>query len=102
LSVCASKPMGGWRQCEDTCRHLTACFGAKQVGLGFLVLPQLAEERRQMVHVASSWRSRGREAKDGRFNCVECDAAEVRPNYPLVVVVFISAHGGILVFYFCI
>jgi hypothetical protein len=53
-----------------------------------------------MVHVASSQRSRGREAKDGRFDGVECDVVEVGPNYPSVVVVFILAHRGILVFCF--
>jgi hypothetical protein len=53
-----------------------------------------------MVHMASSRRSRGREVKDGRFDGVACDAIEVRPNYHSVVVVFISAHRGILVFCF--
>jgi hypothetical protein len=53
-----------------------------------------------MVHMASSQRSRGREVKDGRFDGVGCGVVEVRPNYPLVVVVFISAHMGILVFCF--
>jgi hypothetical protein len=39
-------------------------------------------------------------AKDGRFNDVGCGAVEVGPNYPSVVVVFILAHRGILVFGF--
>jgi hypothetical protein len=52
-----------------------------------------------MVHVASSQRSRGREAKDGQFNGVRCVAVEVGPNYPSVVVVFILAHKGIQVFF---
>jgi hypothetical protein len=55
-----------------------------------------------MVHVASSWRSHGREAKDGSFDGVGCDAAEVGLKYLSVVVVFISTHRGILVFYFYI
>jgi hypothetical protein len=50
------------------------------------------------VHVASSLRSHGREAKDGGIGC---SAVEVGPNYPSVVV-FISTHRGILVFCFCI
>jgi hypothetical protein len=50
--------------------------------------------------VASSRRSCGIEAKDGRFNGVGCGAVEVGPNYPSVVVVFILAHMGILVFGF--
>jgi hypothetical protein len=40
LSVCTSKPMSGWRRCEDTHRHPVACFVVKQVGLGFPSLPQ--------------------------------------------------------------
>jgi hypothetical protein len=67
-----------------------ACFGAKQVGLGFPSFASiLVEERRRIVHVVSSWRSRGREAKDDRFDGVGCDVVEVRPNYPSVVVVLI-------------
>jgi hypothetical protein len=53
-----------------------------------------------MVHVVASWRSSGREVKDGRFNGIGCGTTEVGPNYPSVVVVFISAHRGIIVFYF--
>jgi hypothetical protein len=52
-----------------------------------------------VVHVASSQRLRGSEAKDGRFNSVGCGAAEVRPNYPSLDVIFILAHRGILVFW---
>jgi hypothetical protein len=55
-----------------------------------------------MVHVASSWMSHGGEVKYGWFIGVGCSAVEVGPNYPLVVVVFILAHRGILVFCFCI
>jgi hypothetical protein len=35
LSVCTSKPMRGWRRCEDTGQHLVACFIMNQVRLGF-------------------------------------------------------------------
>jgi hypothetical protein len=45
-----------------------------------------------VVHVASSQRSRESEAKDGRFNGVECGIVEVRPNYPSLVVIFLLAH----------
>jgi hypothetical protein len=75
LLVCASKPMSGWRRCKDTRRHLVACFVAKQVGLGFpSFTSKLMKERRWVVHVASSWRSSGSEAKDGRFDGVRCGA----------------------------
>ena len=53
-----------------------------------------------MVHVASSRRSRGSEAKDGRFDGVGCGAAQVGPNYPSLDVIFLLAHRGILVFWF--
>jgi hypothetical protein len=51
-----------------------------------------------VVHVASSQRSCGSEAKDGRFDGVGCGAVEVKPNYPLLDVIFILAHKDILVF----
>jgi hypothetical protein len=50
--------------------------------------------------MASSRRSRGSEAKDGRFDGVGCGTVEIRPNYPLLDVIFLLAHRGILVFYF--
>jgi hypothetical protein len=53
-----------------------------------------------VVHVASSWRSRGCEAKDGRFDGVGCGAVEVGPNYPSLDVIFFLAHRGIVVFSF--
>jgi hypothetical protein len=74
----------------------------KQVGLGFpSFASKLAEERRQVVHVASSWRSRGSEAKDDRFDDIGCGAVKVEPNYPSLDVIFLLAHMSILVFYFC-
>jgi hypothetical protein len=73
----------------------------KQVGLGFhSFASKLAKEQRWMMHVASSWGPHGREVKDCRFDGVGCGTAKVEPNYPSVVVVFISAHMGILVFCF--
>jgi hypothetical protein len=102
LSVCASKPMSGWGWCEDTRRHPVACFFTKQVGLGFpSFASKLAKVQWRMVHVASSRRSCGSEAKDGRFDGVGCGAAKVGPNYPSLVIVFFLDHRGILVFCFC-
>jgi hypothetical protein len=78
--VCASKPMSGSRQCEDMHRHPTTCFITKQVRLRFpSFASKLVKERRWVVDVASSWRLREREAKDG--------AVGVRPNYPSLVVI---------------
>jgi hypothetical protein len=54
-----------------------------------------------VVHVASSRRSHGSEAKDGWFNGISCSAAEIEPNYHSLAVIFLLAHRGILVFYFC-
>jgi hypothetical protein len=65
LSICASKPMSGRRQCEDMRRHLAACFIMKQVGLGFpSFASKLAKERWMVVHVALLRRTRASEAKD--------------------------------------
>jgi hypothetical protein len=78
--------MSGWRQCDDTRRYLVACFVVKQDRLGFpSFASNLAEERRCVVHMASSRRLRGSEAKDGRFDGIRCCAMEVGPNYRLVV-----------------
>jgi hypothetical protein len=54
------------------------------------------------VHVASSRRSRGSEAKDDRFDIVECGVVEVGPNYPSLVKIFLFVHIDILVFWFLI
>jgi hypothetical protein len=54
------------------------------------------------VHVASSRRSHGSEAKDDRFDIVECGVVEVRSNYPSLVVIFLFVHMDILVFWFLI
>jgi hypothetical protein len=53
-----------------------------------------------VVHVASSWRSHGSEAKDSRFDGIGCGIVEVKPNYPSLNVIFLLAHRGILVFCF--
>jgi hypothetical protein len=53
-----------------------------------------------VVHEASSQRSRGSESKDHRFNGVRCGAVEVEPNYPSLVVIFLLAQRGVLVFCF--
>jgi hypothetical protein len=90
-----------WMKKEDTHRHPVACFVVKQVRLGFYSFAsKLAMERRWVVHVASSWRSCGSEAKDGRFDGVRCGAVEVGPNYHSLVVIFLLANRGILVFWF--
>jgi hypothetical protein len=60
----------------------------------------LASSRSMVVHVASSQRLHGSEAKDNRFEGVGCGAVEVGPNYPSLDVIFFLAHRGILVFCF--
>jgi hypothetical protein len=52
-----------------------------------------------VVHVASSQRLRGSEAKDGRFDGVGCGVVEIGPNYHSLDVIFLLAHMGILVFW---
>jgi hypothetical protein len=51
-----------------------------------------------VVHVTSSRRSRESEAKDSRIDGVGCGTVKVRPNYTSLVVIFLLAHRGILVF----
>jgi hypothetical protein len=53
-----------------------------------------------VVHVAPSQRSRGSEAKDGRFDGVGCSIVKVGPNYHSLDVIFLLVHRGILVFCF--
>jgi hypothetical protein len=53
-----------------------------------------------MVHMASSWRLRGSEAEDGRFDDVRCGAVQVERKYPSLDVIFLLAQRGILVFWF--
>jgi hypothetical protein len=53
-----------------------------------------------VVHVASSQKSLGSEAKDGQFDDVGCDAVEVGPNYHSLDVIFLLDHRDILVFCF--
>jgi hypothetical protein len=55
-----------------------------------------------VVHVASSWRLCGSEAKDGQFNGVGCGAVEVGLNYPSLDVIFLLAHRAIYSFVFTI
>jgi hypothetical protein len=64
-------------------QDLASCFAWKQVRLGFFSFAsKLAKERRRVVHVASSQRSRGSEVEDGWSDGVGCGAVEVRQKYP--------------------
>jgi hypothetical protein len=38
--------------------------------------------------------------KDGMFDCVGCNTVGVVPIYPSLVIIFLLAHMGILVFWF--
>jgi hypothetical protein len=51
-----------------------------------------------VVHVASSQRLRGCEAKDGQFDGVGCVALEIRPNHHSLDVIFLLSHRSILAF----
>jgi hypothetical protein len=53
-----------------------------------------------VVHVVSSRRSSGCEAKDGRFDGIGCNAVEGGPTYSSLDVIFFFSHRGILVFSF--
>jgi hypothetical protein len=89
--VCQFAPHNRW----------APCFIVKQVELGFpSFASKLAKERQRVVHMAASWRSRGSEVKDGRFDGVGCGAVDVGPNYHSFDVISLLAHRGILVFWF--
>jgi hypothetical protein len=54
---------------------------------------KLTEERRWVVHVKSSWRSRGDKAEDRRVDATGC----IRLFYPNFVVFVVLSPRGILV-----
>jgi hypothetical protein len=56
----------------------------------------LEASRTRMVHVASSWRSRGDEAKDGWVDAIGC----IGLFYLKFVVFFVLGHKGSLVISF--
>jgi hypothetical protein len=63
--------------------------------LGFSSMAlRFAEVQQQVVHVASSWKLRREEAKDGRANAIGC----VGPFYPKIVVSSVLGPRGIVVF----
>jgi hypothetical protein len=73
----------------------------KQVGLGFpSFASKLVEEQQRVVHVASSERSRGSEAKYHRFDGIGCGAVEFGPNYHSLDVILLLSQRDILVFLF--
>jgi hypothetical protein len=111
--VCASKPSG--RRCASLClktdERMKTVQGKASTSGGLLrreasiakvsqFASKLSKERQWVVHVASSQRSRGSEAKDDQFDGVGCGAVEAGSNYPSLDVNFLLAHSGILVFYF--
>jgi hypothetical protein len=57
---------------------------------------KLAEERRQLVHVASSRKSHRDEAEDGWVNATGC----IRLFYPNFAIFFVLDHKGSLVINF--
>jgi hypothetical protein len=94
------KTNGRMKTAQDTRRDLAACFPWKQDGLWFpSFASKLVMERRRVLHVASSWRSRGSEAEDGPSDSVGGGTVEVRQKYPSLGVISFSAHRGILVFW---
>jgi hypothetical protein len=60
----------------------------------FQVASKLVEERRRVVHVASSRRSREDEIKDGRVDAMGC----IGPFYPYFIVFIVLGPRVILVF----
>jgi hypothetical protein len=94
-------PQNRWED-EDNMGHASRSSGLLHLEASWARVSQFKLKTgggaMQMVHVASSRRSSGSEAEDGRFNGVGCGAMKVGPKYPPLAVISFSAHRGILVF----
>jgi hypothetical protein len=86
---------GRMKTVQGTHRDLAASFVWKQVELWFPSLAsRLAEARRQVVHVPSSWKSRENQVEDGQVDVMGC----VGPCYPYFVIFIVLGSRNILVF----
>jgi hypothetical protein len=56
---------------------------------------RLAKVRRQVVHVAPSWRLRRVQAEDRRVDAIGC----IGPFYPRIIVFYVLGPRGIVVIY---
>jgi hypothetical protein len=56
---------------------------------------RLAKTRRQVVHVAPSWRLRRVQAEDRRVDAIGC----IGPFYPRIIVFYVLGPRGIVVIY---
>jgi hypothetical protein len=83
-----------WSTARDTCRDLTSCFVWKQVTLGFPSLAlRLAEARRQMVHVAPSWRLRWDQVENRWVDATD----GVGLCYPYFTVLYVLDNRSIVI-----
>jgi hypothetical protein len=94
-------PQNRWED-EDGVRHTSRssgllCQEASRVRVSQFA-SKLAEERRWVVHVASSWRSYGDEDDDRRVDAMGC----IKLLYPNFVLFFVLGHKGSLVISFLI
>jgi hypothetical protein len=96
-SVCRLRhKIDGERSTQDTHRDVASCFNWKHVGVGFLILTsRLVEARLCVVHVASSWRSRGVKTENGRVDVM----GHVGPFYSKIIIFYVLCHICNLVFY---
>jgi hypothetical protein len=70
---------------HEACRARVSSFASK-----------LVEERRRMVHIASSWRSLEDEAEDGRVDAMGC----IGLFYPNFTIFIVLGHNGSFVISF--
>jgi hypothetical protein len=79
--------------------HVSRSSGLLRVKISrsrvFKFASKLTEERRRVVHVASSWRSCKDEVKDGRVDATGC----IGLFYPYFTVFVVLGPRGILVFW---
>jgi hypothetical protein len=87
------------REDEDGAGHTSRSSGLLHVEVSQARVSQftskLAEARRQVMHVALSWRSREDQVEDGWINAM----GYVRLCYPCFAVFFVLGYRGNLVFY---
>jgi hypothetical protein len=90
-------PQNRWE--EDDAGHTSRSSGLFHLEASWARVCQfaskLADERRQVVHMASSQRPRKDEAEDGRVDAMDC----IGLFYPYFVVFVVLGHRGILVFW---
>jgi hypothetical protein len=82
------------RTARDTRHDLVACFGWKQVALGFLSLSsRLVDAQRRVVYVPPSRRLRRDQIEDERVDAT----GFIRPYYPYFIIFYVLSTWSIII-----